>query len=81
MYIGLCDADFPFITSTGLGRFTGSFAIRKCGTYWASGTDVSGHGKGGFASGDVVGCGLLILSTERRIFFTKNGEIWGEIKL
>jgi hypothetical protein len=83
MYIGLCGANFPFTTaSQHVGGVAGSFAIRRNGEYWASGkcVSVSGHGEGEFVSGDVVGCGLLILPTERRLFFTKNGEIWGQFK-
>jgi hypothetical protein len=62
-----------------VGNVAGSFAMRKDGTFLASGTEQSGFGKGAFANGDVVGCGLLVLPAERRLFYTKNGEIWGEI--
>jgi hypothetical protein len=82
MCIGLCGANFPFTRMiVFVGSFTGSFAIGRFGHYWASGTGVNGHGEGDFASGDVVGCGLLILPMERHIFFTKNGEIWGQFKM
>jgi hypothetical protein len=55
-----------------------SFGIDNDGTYSASREFVDGHGKGSFTKGDVVGCGLLVLPAERRLFFTKNGEVWGK---
>jgi hypothetical protein len=60
-----------------VGNEAGSFGICKDGTYWGSDTSQSGFAKGPFVNGDVVGCGLLVLPTERRLFFTKSGEIWG----
>jgi len=78
LVIGLCGPNYQSIqSSTFVGNFAGSFAIDNDGDYWASGKIVTGHGKGGFSSGDVVGCGLSVTSFQRQIFFTKNGEFWG----
>ena len=79
LHIGLCGPNFDFTLGHVVGDVASSFAMRLDGTYFASGTSQSGFGKGAFANGDVVGCGLLVLPTERRLFFTKNGEIWGKI--
>jgi hypothetical protein len=79
-YLGLCGPDFPFTSTTAsVGAVAGSFAICKDGDYGASGQWHSGFGKGVLNTGDVVGCGLLVLpSAERHLFFTKSGEIWGQ---
>ena len=76
LFIGLSAANYPFSSTTFVGRHTGSFAILNTGTYYALGQKVDGNAKGHFSAGDVIGCGLLVMPKERHIFFTKNGEIW-----
>jgi hypothetical protein len=76
--IGLCGTDFPFnLMNTFVGGEAGSFAIRENGDYYVSGTEAK-SGFGTFHHGDVVGCGLLVLPAGRRLFFTKNGDLWGK---
>jgi hypothetical protein len=77
--IGLCGDNFPFTsTETWVGKIADSFAIENDGDYYASDTYMKGFAKGTYNNTDVVGCGLMVMPTERRLFFTKNGEIWGE---
>jgi hypothetical protein len=77
--IGLCDDDFPFTsTQTWMGNVAGSFSIENDGDLYTSSTYKKGFAKGTFNNTDVVGCGLMVMPTERRLFFTKNGVIWGE---
>ena len=71
LYVG-----FPFnSTDSCVGYAANSFAISSNGDYCASGTKT---GFGTFDDSDVVGCGLLVLPTGRRLFFTKNGDLWGK---
>jgi hypothetical protein len=62
-----------------IGNHAGSFAISNDGFFGASGPHwQEAYFPGGFDSGDVVGFGLLIRASEKRIFFTKNGQLWGK---
>jgi hypothetical protein len=63
-----------------VGDFPGSYGFSFSGNYWASRTKIVNYFPGGFyGHGHVVGCGLLTKSAANRfLFFTKNGQLWGE---
>jgi hypothetical protein len=81
MRIGLSLREFNFYSQS-IGDFPNTLAIESSGKFYElGGVQHRVKASGGFGKDDVIGCGLRILpSTDRQIFFTKNGEIWGTIK-
>jgi hypothetical protein len=70
IYIGLS------LETCGFDDCTLEFGVNSHGNYIVSGKEIARYRQGGFESGDVIGCGLLILGESRNILFTKNGQIW-----
>jgi len=78
MRIGLSGYDFR-LSAEMLGEYPGTVAIENTGKFHQMGKEWAEHqANSGFGSGDVVGCGLLVIMGERHIFFTKNDEILGK---
>ena len=81
IFIALVPANFPVRKIP--GSLPNTYSINKKGTLRCAGVVTAGFVPNGFAQGDTIGCGLVMINCAHcepcRLFFTKNGQILGEL--